>query len=121
MTIALVGGIQRLERHYKNAAKNQRVNLLVYNGRPPKLEQRLKEVDGIVLFVGEVSHCAAKCARKIACDREMPIIYSRSSSLAALDKCIFKLKEEFRTSTRREPARSHRRGRVKARGGEEPS
>lgn len=94
MTVALIGGIDRLERHYKNAAKDQQICVKIYNKKLPKLEKRLKSVDGIILFTAEVSHCATRCVRKVAEGYKIPVVSSNTSGLTAFEKSIRKLKRE---------------------------
>lgn len=60
MCIALIGGMERLERHYREEAGRSGVVLRVFNRSEVNIVSKLKHVDAIVIFTNKVSHRAKK-------------------------------------------------------------
>lgn len=88
MTVVLLGGIKRLEGHYRNRARKKKVKLKVFNQSCPRLRKSLPVADGVVLFTGEVSHNDAKLAYNISRIGKKPLVKCHSSSLSGLEKAL---------------------------------
>lgn len=88
MTVAILGGIDRLMPNYEKQAKRLGVNVKMYPRRVPNIQQRLQEVSGIVVFTGTISHPLVTEAVKVARSRGIPIERSHSSSVSGLKRCL---------------------------------
>ncbi len=60
MCVALIGGMDRLKRHYINEAKQFGVELKVFTKHKTGISSRIKNVDAVVIFTNKVSHRAKK-------------------------------------------------------------
>lgn len=56
MCVAVIGGMDRLERHYREEAKRAGIELRVFNRPEVDLGDKLKHVDALLIFTGKVSH-----------------------------------------------------------------
>ncbi len=88
MCVALVGGMDRLERKYKDAAEGLGIELRVFNGPETGLEARIGNVDAVVVFTNKVSHEAKKVVMKTARKREIPVYVHHSCGLCSLRACL---------------------------------
>lgn len=91
MCVALVGGMDRLERDYKNEAKRHGVHLKVFTKAKIGLAARLMSVDAIVVFTGKVSHCIRNTAVSAAKSRNVPVVMCHSCGVCSLRECLGRL------------------------------
>jgi hypothetical protein len=74
MTVALVGGIDRLASHYTAIAESHdELEIRIFNQYTPSLAKRLSSVDGIVLCTDVVSHRAAREVYRLARDNRLTL------------------------------------------------
>lgn len=92
MTVALVGGLDRLERIYETVGKKQGMRLKVFSRRVPQLTRRLMGVDGIVVFTGTVAHPLVREVMTLAKRQGIPVGLSHSSGISGLDRSLKALK-----------------------------
>ena len=98
MTVAILGGIDRLKQNYEKQGKNFGVNLRVFSQRVPNLPKRLGDVKGIVLFTGTISHPMVVEASQAAKKYGIPIERCHSSSISGLKRCLEQMEQKGRLS-----------------------
>ncbi len=92
MSVALIGGMDRLVRNYIHEAKQAGINLKVFTKLETKLSAKVKNVDAIVIFTNKVSHKAKKEAMNAARLRNIPIFMHHSCGICTLRECFNHLK-----------------------------
>lgn len=88
MCIALIGGMDRLERHYKAEADRFGIDLKVFNASAAGMTSKLKNVDAVVIFTNKVSHQARKEAMNIARSWKVPVFQYHSCGVCTLRECF---------------------------------
>ncbi len=91
MCVALIGGMDRLERDYEAEARKHGVELRVYTKTKTGLATRLKTVDVMVMFTGKVSHQLKREAVSAARSRSIPVIMAHSCGVCSLRECLQRL------------------------------
>jgi len=97
MCIALIGGMDRLERNYINEAERIGVDLKVYTKSETGIASKIKNVDAVVIFTNKVSHKAKKEVMNIAKLRNIPVFMYHSCGICTLRECLSCLKNEKAT------------------------
>lgn len=92
MCVALVGGMDRLERQYINEAEGFGINLKVFTKPEVQMASKIKNMDAIVIFTNKVSHKARKEVMNIAKARNIPIFMYHSCGICTLRDCLSCLK-----------------------------
>lgn len=92
MYIALVGGMDRLERHYISEAENFGVNLKVFTKPETDMASKIRHVDAVVIFTNKVSHRAKREVMNIARVRNIPVLMCHSCGICTLRDCLICLK-----------------------------
>jgi hypothetical protein len=98
MSIAIVGGLDRLKRSYEKKCKDMGYYGKVFSKRVPKLANRMTGVDKIIIFTGMVAHPMVAEATRVAKIRGIPIERTHSSSVSALKRCLDGFRESEVTS-----------------------
>ncbi len=88
MCVALIGGMDRLERDYKKEAVKYGVFLKVYTKGKINLDAKLKAVDAIVVFTGKTSHRIKNQAVGRARMEQIPVVMSHSCGICSLRHCL---------------------------------
>lgn len=88
MCIALIGGMDRLERHYKNEAGWAGIEIKVFNRADTGLAAKIRNVDSVVVFTNKVSHRAKQETMNAAKSRNIPIFLSHSCGVCTLRDCL---------------------------------
>jgi hypothetical protein len=88
MSIAILGGLDRLKRNYETIGKELGFQVKIFSQRVPNMDKRLNGVKAIVLFTGSISHPMMQLVRKSAKLHSIPIERSHSSSLSSLKRCL---------------------------------
>ncbi|HNT43107.1 MAG TPA: DUF2325 domain-containing protein [Syntrophorhabdaceae bacterium] len=91
MCVALIGGMDRLERDYEAEALKHGVELRVFTKTKTGLVTRLKAVDVMVMFTGKVSHQLKREAVSAAKSRSIPVIMVHSCGVCSLRECLQRL------------------------------
>ncbi len=86
--IALVGGIGRLEHHYKYLASGLGVKLEVFNTIEDRMASRIKGSDAVVILTNKTSHGQKSEAVKAAKSRDIPVLFRHSCGVCALRECL---------------------------------
>lgn len=88
MCIALIGGMDRLERHYLDEAKRAGRNLRVFTRSEVNIGSKLKNFDGVVIFTNKVSHQVKSVAKA----HDIPVFMHHSCGVCTLRECLKCLK-----------------------------
>ncbi len=89
MAILLVGGLERLDGHYRAAGgRGARVALDAVYVDSGALERRAESADAIVLVTGHISHAAAGKVRAIARRRKIPLVAALTPSISAVRTAV---------------------------------
>ena len=88
MCIALIGGMDRLERHYRNEAEKFGVDLKVFNTSEIGIASKMKNADAVVIFTNKVSHRARKEVMNTARLRNVPVYQYHSCGVCTLRDCL---------------------------------
>lgn len=92
MSVALVGGMDRLAKHYQGEAKKHGIKLSIYSQAHSGMQAKIKNCDAVVVFTNKVSHSARNAAIAEAKKREIPIYQFHSCGLCTLRDCFDGLK-----------------------------
>ncbi len=93
MCVALIGGMDRLERQYINIAKQLGIKLRVFSQHKNSMQSKIGKVDGVVIFTNKVSHKARKEAVRIAKINKIPFLMHHSCGVCSLRECLTCLKK----------------------------
>jgi len=88
MSITLVGGMDRLAKHYQGEAKKHGIKLNIFSQAQSGMEATIRNCDALVLFTNKVSHRARNTAIAEAKKREIPIYQFHSCGLCTLRDCL---------------------------------
>jgi len=94
MCIALIGGMDRLERNYINEAEKLGIDLRVFTKSESCVASKVKNVDAIVIFTNKVSHKAKKEMINAAKAKNIPIFMYHSCGICTLRDCLSCIKRE---------------------------
>jgi len=94
MCIALIGGMDRLERNYINEAEKLGIDLRVFTKSESCVASKVKNVDAIVIFTNKVSHKAKKEVMNAAKAKNIPIFMYHSCGICTLRDCLSCIKRE---------------------------
>lgn len=83
MCIAVIGGMDRIERRYIDEASRLGISLKVFKGPENRLAAKIREVDALVIFTDRVSHRARTEAMRVARARNIPVRMSHSCGVCA--------------------------------------
>ncbi len=88
MCIALIGGMDRLEKHYMNEAGRAGVELQVFTRSENNIGAKLKKADAVVIFTNMVSHRVKKEAMTAAKLNDIPVFMHHSCGVCSLRDCL---------------------------------
>lgn len=88
MSIAIIGGLDRLKLSYKNQGTRMGFKVRHFGRRVPDMGKRLSGVDGIIVFTGTVAHNMVEEAVSAAKQNKIPIRWSHSSSVSGLKRSL---------------------------------
>ena len=88
MSVAIVGGLDRLRRLYEKKCVDMGYQVKVFSQRVPNLASRMNGVDGIIVFTRTVAHPMVEEANRVAKMFNIPLERSHSSSVSALKRCL---------------------------------
>ncbi len=91
MCVAVIGGMDRLERDYENEAGKHGVDLRVFTKSKVDLAARLRKVDAVVVFTGKTSHRIRNEAISTAKTKGIPVILNHSCGVCSLRECLQRL------------------------------
>jgi hypothetical protein len=88
MTAALIGGMDRLQPHYRKTAGKAGYKLKMFTGTENSIDQRIGNIDLMIIFTGKVSHKARKSAFEAAKAGNIPVLMCHSCGLSTLKECL---------------------------------
>lgn len=88
MCIALIGGMDRLERHYREEAERAGISLQVFTKSQTNIAAKLKKADAIVIFTNKVSHRVKVEAMQVAKSRDIPVIMHHACGICTFRTCL---------------------------------
>ncbi|MCS7164532.1 MAG: DUF2325 domain-containing protein [Thermodesulfovibrio sp.] len=88
MSIILVGGMDRLERHYIKEAIQRGINLKVFTKPTKNIEKKIGKVDAIFIFTDKVSHSVRKEIINFARAKGIPFFMYHSCGICTFRKCL---------------------------------
>jgi len=88
MRISLIGGMDRLHRHYQHEAESLGIELRIFNKSVVNLSAKLEHSEAVVLFTNKVSHSARKQVMGVAQSRNIPVLQSHHCGICALRDCL---------------------------------
>ncbi len=93
MSVALIGGMDRLKRNYINEAQRFGIKLKVFNKLKTELSSKVRNVDVVVIFTNKVSHKAKREVMNMAKTKNIPVLMYHSSGICTLRECLNSLKD----------------------------
>jgi hypothetical protein len=94
MCVALIGGMDRLERNYIIEGERLGIDLKVFTKSGVNITSKIKNVDAVVIFTNKVSHKAKKEVMSIAKARNIPVFMYHSCGICTLRDCLSCLKNK---------------------------
>ena len=94
MSIAVVGGMNRLKAQYHQEADKLGIDLKIFNTLSRGMGEKLRNVDAVVLFTNKVSHTARREALQAVRRHDIPLYQFHSCGLCTLRKCFDCLNSE---------------------------
>lgn len=88
MCIALIGGMDRLERHYREEAERAGISLQVFTKSQTNIAAKLKKADAIVIFTNKVSHRVKVEAMQVAKALDIPVIMHHACGVCTFRNCL---------------------------------
>ena len=88
MRISLIGGIDRLEKHYQEEAGKLGVDLRVFNKSETNLPAKIRHTEALVIFTSKVSHRVRNQVMVVAQAKRIPVYLSHNCGICALRDCI---------------------------------
>lgn len=92
MSIAIIGGLDRLKRSYERQARDLGYKVKFFGRKVPNLGKRISKVNGIVILTGMVAHQMVAEVNRTARLRGIPVFHIPTSSAAGLKKYLLRLK-----------------------------
>ncbi|WP_333654150.1 DUF2325 domain-containing protein [Dissulfurispira sp.] len=93
MCVALIGGMDRLERDYINEAEKAGIHLKVFTKPESGLSSKIKNVDAVVIFTNKVSHKARREVMNTAKAKNIPVFMYHSCGVCTLRDCLVCIKQ----------------------------
>ncbi|MFO7818103.1 MAG: DUF2325 domain-containing protein [Thermodesulfobacteriota bacterium] len=84
MCVALLGGMDRLEREYKTIAQKSGVKLKFFTGKENRIASRIKNVDLCIVFTNKISHQARNQVVRMAKQNNIPLEMHHSCGISTL-------------------------------------
>jgi hypothetical protein len=88
MCIALLGGMDRLGKHYLEEAGRVGIDLKVFSRDEVNIGSKIKNVDAMVIFTNKVSHNMKSKALKEARAKGIPVYMHHSCGICSLRECL---------------------------------
>jgi hypothetical protein len=84
MSVALIGGMDRLKRQYENAAKLCGVSLKSFTGKESCLGDKIGRPDMVILLTGMVSHNTRQTVMQLCRSVGAPVVFLHSNGVSGL-------------------------------------
>lgn len=93
MQVTVIGGIDRLGRHYHDTARKLGVTLRIFTRAEAGMASKLGHSQAVVLFTGNVSHQARDIVVRAARAHAIPVYQYHSCGVCTLRRCLSWLRE----------------------------
>ena len=91
MSVAIIGGLDRLKRTYERECLSRGFEAKVFSQRIPNMARRMNGVERILIFTGTVAHPMVTEAVRVGKEHNIPVDRCHSSSISALKRCLNRL------------------------------
>lgn len=88
MCIALIGGMDRLNKHYLEEAQRAGMTLQVFNASQTNIAAKLKKADAMVIFTNKVSHRVKTEAMQVAKANDIPVFMHHACGVCTFRNCL---------------------------------
>jgi len=88
MCIALIGGMDRLDKHYRETAERAGITLQIFNRSQTNIAAKLKKADVMVIFTNKVSHRVKTEAMHAAKARSIPVVMHHTCGVCTFRNCL---------------------------------
>jgi hypothetical protein len=88
MSVALIGGMDRLVRGYITEAQRLGINLKVFTKPVKNLHSRIGDVEAIIVFTDKVSHQLKDEAKRVGRLKDIPVLMHHSCGICRLRDCL---------------------------------
>ena len=88
MCVALIGGMDRLERHYIEEAERVGIELRVFTKSEVNIGSKVRNVDAMVIFTNKVSHRVKAEVMKEAKAQHIPVFMHHACGVCTLRDCL---------------------------------
>ncbi len=88
MCIALIGGMDRLERHYIEEAEKIGVDLRVFTRQEANIASKIRNADAMLIFTNKVSHKVKAQAIREARANGIPVHMRHSCGVCTFRNCL---------------------------------
>ena len=86
MSVAIIGGLDRLKRSYEKECRSRGFDARVFSQRIPNMARRMNGVQRILIFTGTVAPPMVTEAVRVGREHNIPIDRCHSSSVSALKR-----------------------------------
>jgi len=93
MTVAIIGGLDRLNQHYSKLAEEENLDIKVFPRYSAGLCKKISQADGVILFTNLISHKAARHVYKLARENKINLVCSHNCSVSSVKECIAEIKK----------------------------
>ncbi len=92
MTVAVVGGLDRLSSHYAALAhEHEGLEIRVFNSLKRGVGNKLDRADGVILVTNLISHTTAREVYKLARQKGVPVVPCHRCGVTAVRDCLSQL------------------------------
>ena len=95
MRVSLIGGMDRLNKHYVQEAEKLGIDLRIFTRSETNLSAKIGQSRAVVIFTNKISHQARNQAVNSATSKNIPVLMSHNCGVCALRDCINCLKEQL--------------------------
>jgi hypothetical protein len=88
MKISVVGGMDRLEPHYRNEVEKLGYELRLFNGLESHMAAKIVNSAAVVLFTGKISHEARNQVVAATKANNIPLLQCHSCGVCTLRDCL---------------------------------
>lgn len=88
MCIALIGGMDRLERVYEQEAQRYGVRLKVFTKTKKNLGERIGSADAVIVFTNKVSHTSKREVMNEAKKQSICVLQCHACGVCSLRQCL---------------------------------
>lgn len=88
MCVALIGGMDRLERQYICEAEKFGIDLRVFTKPEKGITSKIKNMDAVVIFTNKVSHKAKIEVMNTAKSKNIRVLLQHSCGICTLRDCL---------------------------------